>query len=365
MVHDKNFSSILILGSFNSSINVYFSEIETFKALQDFGFHITIVGTATTEVKKILQSANLTFIEDKPRKTFDKAFTKRIELIIDQRNVDILYVRTGKYLKSIISFIHKNNIAIVTYYGSGSLHWYDPFAYLNYLNPKVDKIVCNSRFVYEHVKKQLINKNKAVKIYKGYSTSWFQKVQPYDYTQNSIPSHVVKVIMVARRSKVKDIPTFLKVAQALKMESNIQFILVGKGLTKENLKKDYGHLLNSNLHLLGFRQDAVKLIKGADIYVQTSISEGLGRGISEAEAMGKPIIITNAGGCVELVDHNINGFVVPIGDYKSIATHIRSLAENQPMRDEMGQASINKIKQDISIEHTITGFKNLFNSLNS
>ena len=48
--------------------------------------------------------------------------------------------------------------------------------------------------------------------------------------------------------------------------------------------------IKNNIHLLGLRPDAVSLIKGSNLYVQTSLSEGFGRAISEAMSVGKPIM---------------------------------------------------------------------------
>ena len=76
--------------------------------------------------------------------------------------------------------IKNSSIKSVIYFGSASLHWYDPSSYLTYLNSNIDAIICNSQFVYEHVKNQLFGKRKekVVRIYKGYNPDWFVNHPP-------------------------------------------------------------------------------------------------------------------------------------------------------------------------------------------
>lgn len=351
-------ANILILGSYNAAGNVFYSELETFTALQKKGQKIAVAGEASQEVEQYFKERQIEFYNIKPKGKFDKEFTRKIQEIIRKNKINILYARIGKYLRSIILFIKKENFKIVTYYGSGSLHWHDPSAYLSYLHPKVDYIICNSDFVYRHVRKQLWKKSKALKIYKGYDAEWFKEVQAFDYQSLNIPKETIKVILVGRNDKVKDIPTFLKSAEKLQPMQNIHFILVGQGLEKQNFQKISKGL--KNIHFLGYRQDAPELIKGADVYVQTSLSEGLGRSISEAAAMGKPVVMTDAGGCTELVDPGESGYIVPIGAEDALAEKIQKLAENPSLREYMGKNAEKKIQTELNVKGTISDFYQFF-----
>jgi len=83
------------------------------------------------------------------------------------------------------------------------LYWHDLSSYLTYLNPRVDKIICNSIYVFNHVKKQLFkkNKNKAVKIYKGYDPNWFESVKPFDYSSLGISKNSMIVTLAGTNTK--------------------------------------------------------------------------------------------------------------------------------------------------------------------
>jgi hypothetical protein len=61
------------------------------------------------------------------------------------------------------------------------LYWHDLSSYLTYLNPRVDKIICNSIYVFEHVKKQLFKKNKNKTLFPQASVNLLDIDTPKDY----------------------------------------------------------------------------------------------------------------------------------------------------------------------------------------
>jgi glycosyltransferase involved in cell wall biosynthesis len=118
-----------------------------------------------------------------------------------------------------------------------------------------------------------------------------------------------------------------------------------------------------NIHILGHRKDAIEILKSADIYVQSSIKEGLGRAISEAAALGKPIVMTNAGGCTELIEDKRGGFVAKKENSKDIASKISNLIDDELLRRKMGENAYSFIKSNFNVNNTITEIYNEYNNL--
>ena len=110
--------------------------------------------------------------------------------------------------------------------------------------------------------------------------------------------------------------------------------------------------LKDNIHVLGSRKDAISLIKGADIYAQTSTSEGFGRAISEAMCVKKPIVMTDAGGCTELIDAQ-SGIVVKNKSPKAIAEGILRLANDAGLRLKMGENAYQRILKTYHVDKTV------------
>lgn len=358
--------NILILGAYGAKLNIQLAEIMTFVGLQEKGVNVTIMGTAEEEIISFFKKNELKFIEKKPSSTYDTVFIQELKKYITDNQIDITYVHSGIYFRPLIPAIKKLPTKLVTYYGSSSLYWHDISAYFSYLSPRVTKIMCNSNYVYNHVKKQLFGKNKqkAVRIYKGYDTAWFANVIAFDYTSIGIPQEATVVITVTRNDKVKDVTTFINTIKKLSHKKDIHFVMVGTRIDNEHLKSKIKALPNvKNIHLLGERNDAPQLIKGADIYVQTSLREGLGRAISEAICLSKPVVMTDAGGCVELVEKDVTGFVAPKKDADKLAQYIEELSDNVELRHTMGALGKKRMESELSIQNTVEQIYQLYKSL--
>lgn len=358
---------VLFLGSYNASFNALLPELVQIKGLIDKGTDITVMGTANEDEKTMafFNDNKIPFIEKDPKK-YDKEFVAYLRNYVIENKFDIVYAFVGKYLRLAIPALKKVPVKLVTYYGSLSLHWHDLSSYFTYLNPRVDKIICNSDFVYRHVRKQLFgkNKNKAVRIYKGYDSEWFKDIQPFNYQKLNIPENATVIFTITRNDKVKDVSTFIKMIEYLQNLEDVHFVMLGFEIDEKHLYNQIKHLKNrKNIHLLGYRYDAVNLLKSADIYVQNSLSEGLGRGLSEAAVMGKPIVMTNADGCVELIEEDVSGFIVNKKDAKNLAKYVELLIKDPILRKKMGEAAVHHMDTKISIKETIKLTYQLFDEL--
>ena len=357
---------LFVVGGGN--LNVQISHLALFLEFQKNKINVHLIGNLTEEVINYLKTKapETSFQKLYPTSKIDKNFEKHFEQLVVDKNITIVHFISGRVIRSCSSTLKKyNTIKVIVYFGSTSLHWYDPSSYLTYLNPRVDAVVCISNFVANHFKKQLFgkNKNKVVTIFKGYKSNWFNEVTPFDYKTLGIPEKAIVVCSVGNHRKVKGTKYFLDSSNYLNSSKEIHYILIGQNTNAPHLKKITDtSVLKNNIHVLGYRNDAASLIAGSDLYVQTSLSEGFGRAICEAMSVSKPIITTNAGGCTELIDKE-SGIVVPLKDTKAIAGAIHKLATNDTLRVEMGKNAKIRIDTVFSIERAAEETLDLYNSL--
>jgi len=83
--------------------------------------------------------------------------------------------------------------------------------------------------------------------------------------------------------------------------------------------------LQSFISLTGFRSDIPKILPEIDVFLFTSKEEGLGTSVLDALACGVPIVATNAGGIPEIITHQKNGLLAPVGDSLQLAKHIETI----------------------------------------
>ncbi len=359
---------VLFTIDFIYSENISKAQIDLIVELKNKGIDATVIGRFTENVKQIFFANNIKCIALYPKKSFDFKFIKKVKDILQKEKFDVVQFLNGKTSRNILMAIDKNDtIKKVSYMGSVSIHWYDPSAYFTYLSPKLDKIICNSNYVFEHVKNQFSNKHKdkPVMIYKGYDSSWFKDIEAFDFTELGIPKDAIVVTYVGNHRKVKGTKYFLESSYHLNSKKEIHYVVIGLNSDAPSLVKiGKKSPVAKNIHFLGVRDDAVSLIKGSDIYAQTSITEGLGRAISEAMCVAKPIVMTNAGGCTELIDKNC-GIVTPIKDPLSIGKAITKLANNDTLRIEMGKNAKQRIDTVLSAKNSVDGYYTLYAELTS
>ena len=108
--------------------------------------------------------------------------------------------------------------------------------------------------------------------------------------------------------------------------------------------------LESNIHFIGYRKDIPKILKISNLAVSASKREGLGLNIVEALINGLPVIATNNRGHRDLIKDGINGYLVEIDDYITMANKIKEISKkNSTNKYDASKflidKSLNKVKK--------------------
>jgi glycosyltransferase involved in cell wall biosynthesis len=89
---------------------------------------------------------------------------------------------------------------------------------------------------------------------------------------------------------------------------------------------------------LGQRDDVDELYAAMDMFALPSHREGFPRGPMEAAAMALPVVTTDVRGCREVVEHEVNGILVPVRDPAALASALQRLCDDPTLRGAMGSA---------------------------
>ena len=165
---------------------------------------------------------------------------------------------------------------------------------------------------------------------------------------------------VAELNKNKNQQLLIKAIKRLKDDNNnVTLLLVGKGRYEPKLLKLIKKMnLEENVKLLGYRSDIVKILSITDIYLASSLREGLPVNEMEAMYMGLPIIAVDNRGHRELVQHNENGFIVEQNSAmeNNMSNYLNLLVNDKHLREKFGNDSKGKVR-----EYTLN---NVINSMN-
>jgi glycosyltransferase involved in cell wall biosynthesis len=117
------------------------------------------------------------------------------------------------------------------------------------------------------------------------------------------------------------------------------------------------------VELLGHVEGMEDYLAAATIVALPSYREGVPRTLTEAAAMGKPIVTTDAPGCREIVDNEVNGLRVPVRDAVALADAIERLLKDTELRHRMGEAGRRKAVAEFDerdvIRRTIAVYEDL------
>jgi glycosyltransferase involved in cell wall biosynthesis len=128
-------------------------------------------------------------------------------------------------------------------------------------------------------------------------------------------------------------------ALALPQVPDARFLIAGEGELRPALERQIKeHHLEKHVLLAGFRPDVLSLHKAFDIFVMSSLTEGLGTSLLDAMFCAKPIVATAVGGIPEVVVDGETGFLVPPRDDNAMATAIVKLLKDPALRRRMGKA---------------------------
>jgi glycosyltransferase involved in cell wall biosynthesis len=131
---------------------------------------------------------------------------------------------------------------------------------------------------------------------------------------------------------------YVEVAHHVLQQREANFILVGDGVLRERVEKKIERLaLGKRFKLLGWRMDIPQILAATDIFVLTSLWEGLPRVLPQAMSMELPIIATRVDGTPEAVVHGVNGFLIDPKDTKGAAERVIYLLDHPNEAKKLGK----------------------------
>lgn len=159
-------------------------------------------------------------------------------------------------------------------------------------------------------------------------------------TSLGISDHLPVLIQVARFHPVKDHLTAIDaLAEVVKVRPEVLLLLVGDGEQRDAIvQRIQTHGLSRNVRLLGVRSDIPDLINAADLFLLSSLSEGVSVTLLEAMGCCRAIVATEVGGNSEVVEHGVTGLLSPRQDSKALSKNILRLVDEPETRRAMGEA---------------------------
>lgn len=241
------------------------------------------------------------------------------------------------------------------------VNWFSKSGILNRINFSFSDIVLSN------TKIGLVSYNipsiKGFVIYNGFDLKRLKLIQYNSLNETYNFSNRFVVAMIAAFSKRKDYDTFLKTADLLSgMSKEFLFVCAGKGEMLEEYKSLYSHKLS--IVFPGHIENIDSLLPLCHVGVlmtnRTFHGEGIPNSILEFMAFGKPVIVSDSGGVKELVEDEVNGFIIPDKSISELADKILYLKENRDVCHKWGETNQKKIIEQFSLHKMVSSFMKLY-----
>ena len=121
--------------------------------------------------------------------------------------------------------------------------------------------------------------------------------------------------------------------------------------------------LEEHVRLLGLRTDVARLLPAADLFLLTSVTEGIPVTVIEAMAAGLPVVGTRVGGMGEVVDEGTTGLLAPPGDDAALAEAVLRLAGDPDLRARLGRQGRARAEALFSEDRMHAGYLRLYEEM--
>lgn len=221
---------------------------------------------------------------------------------------------------------------------------------------QVDCFICASEAIRQILLADGLPASRAVTVHEGIDLSRVEAAPPVKLHEELwLPHHAPLIGNVAALVPHKGQRHLIEsAALVVRQVPDARIVIAGEGELRPVLERAIrDHHLEKHVLLLGFRPDVLSLHKAFDIFVMSSVTEGLGTSLLDAMASGKPVVATDAGGIPEVVVEGETGFLVPPRDHEAMATALVRLLRDEQLRERMGRAGLLRARRKFSAERMV------------
>ena len=326
------------------------------------------------------------FGKDLPRLFYKNGFKvsvfprREIKKILDEFEPDVVHVQVSDPIGlSVVSYAKKREIPVVTTEHNQPEVLTEPMhmkllekpanavlsAYFRNRQSKSDFVTMPTRQAIENL---IGDKNFLVPVEavsNGVDLEHFKsgKAEEAVFNRHKLDFKLPTVLYVGRVDPEKQVGTVIEAfLLALEKIPEMQLVIVGDGVDRVRLEKDYGD--NPKVHFLGriVPPELYDVYKVGDVFATASEIETQGIVLIEAAAVGLPLIAVNKGAVSEVCLNNENGFLCQPGNIVEMSEAMVKIISDEKLREKFSEKSL-RIAKEHDFERTLDKFIRIYNKL--
>jgi len=301
-----------------------------------------------------------------PSRTLPLQSAQRVAGTIEQHQVQVVHIHSSRDLNLAVLAKFLSTLSVTLVY---SIHLRprnskrDPVHRWIYNN--LDLIIANSRCVHEDTKLNLpVSDVRCELLYPGVG-----KVHPIDclklLDRHGVGSGRFTAALFGRIEHAKGQHVLIGAIKKLLEEGvNVHALIAGPIMDKkyhEDLQREISASgLSANVSTTGFLDNSMAAMQCFDAVVLPTYNEAFGLVLIEAMNAGAAVIGANVGGVPEIIDNGHNGLLFDPGDAQGLAHHIKSLAQNPPLKEKLIEGGKQTVLKNFSEDEHYRRLTRLF-----
>lgn len=317
------------------------------KLFHDHGFKVDVASEGNEVFQNCYQKYNLTFGTNPFSKSVIRCY-KELKNIIEQNDYEIIHTHTA--IASVLTRLVAHQVnkkrkkkvrVIYTAHGfhflkgGSKLSWLVYFPIECFFSRYTDDLILINQEDFDLANRFKMAKKRYLVKGVGIDLDFFIPKSREDHT---LP---YQITYVAEMSVNKNQILLIKAASILRDKGfNFHINLVGSGPNEQNLINFVKeNRLETYVEFKGYRRDVKDILQESDLIVATSLREGLPINIIESMAMALPIIATPCRGHLDLIQDQVNGYIVDY-DANKIAEKVEKLLNDKSLRKRISENNI-------------------------
>jgi len=295
----------------------------------------------------------------------------KLRKILKENKIDIIHTHNVEAnIYGMLSSILLSNIkSIHTQHGIPDNFSFIKQVYMNISGRMLGRFISVSDSAAQHaVKNHWVNKKKTEVIINGIDTDDFITGGSDKNTlrdKYNIPRNALILVTVSRIEAVKDHATMIEqFSIAASNKQYLHLIIVGDGSLKNNIEKLVDQKsLRSFVTLTGMQTGVKDYLQLADIFIMTSISEGISISLLEAMSTGLIPLVTPVGGNTQIVAEHESGYFIDITAPDSLKKTINTIETSDTLRQEISDNARKKVIENFSKDVMIEKYMQHYEAL--
>jgi glycosyltransferase involved in cell wall biosynthesis len=331
------------------------------KGLADAGHNVILSSKKNSEIIKRANEAGVRTKVFNIRSDFSPVNTLKIAKFLKKEEIEILICNLNKDVR-VAGLAAKKAKTPVVIARHGLLLCAKKWKHKVTLTNLVDNIITNSITIKNTYLSYGWFKEDFVKVvYNGIEDK--SHVEAYDFS-SQFPGKKI-IFSAGRISGQKGFSYLIEAASLLKRKrDDLMFLIAGKGKLEALLKRQVKKMgVEDSVRFIGFTNNIDPYIKGSDLYVLSSLQEGMPNVVMEAMAVGKAVLATDVNGVRELMVDAKTGIIVPPADGAALAKSIDSIIDDRQKLKMFGEAGCKRVNENFTIPIMVKNLENYFTAL--